>query len=69
MQSNQDDPEFPERKTNFQLTITKDKQGEDKAIMSATFSGKLKGIMGSPDVEVTNGKFENIEVKVFTEKY
>lgn len=57
-------------KNNFVLAVTKwEMLGEDKAIMSGTLAGKLKGIMGSPDVEIIDGKFEDIEVKVYNEKY
>jgi hypothetical protein len=52
------------------LVITKwDMSSTDVAIMSATFSAKLKGVLGSPDATVADGKLENIEVKVFTDRY
>ncbi len=53
-----------------QFVVTKwDMPASDMAKMSATFKAKLKGVFGSPDVVVSEGKLENIEIKVFTEKY
>lgn len=70
IQGYQENPNFPEQKTNFKIEVTKwEMQGANKAILSAKFCGKLKGLMGAPDVEFTDGVFENIEVIVYTEKY
>lgn len=55
---------------SVQLVITKwEMTSSDVANMSATFTAKLKGVLGSPDAVVTEGKLENIKVTVFTEKY
>lgn len=39
------------------------------AKMSATVTAKLKGVFGSRDVVVSEGKLENVEVTVNTDKY
>lgn len=55
---------------SVQLVITKwETTSSNAAKMSATFSAKLKGVLGSPDAVVTNGKLEDIEVTVYTDKY
>jgi hypothetical protein len=55
---------------SVELVISKwETPSPDIAMMSATFTAKLKGVFGSPDARIAEGKLENIEVKVFTEKY
>lgn len=52
------------------LSITKwEMTSADVALMSATFAAKLKGVMGSPDAKVTDGKIENVQVTVYTKPY
>lgn len=70
LQGYQENPAVPAQKTNWVFTITKwEKKSEDKVIMSATFSGKLKGLMGAKDVEFKEGKIENVEITVYTKVY
>ncbi|MFM8912716.1 MAG: hypothetical protein ACKOE6_07365 [Flammeovirgaceae bacterium] len=55
---------------SVQLVITKwEDTSANGAKMSATFTAKLRGVMGSADAVVTEGKLENIEVTVYTDKY
>lgn len=58
--------------TNYsvELNITKwEFTSADIAVMSATFAAKLKGVMGSPDATVADGKLENISVTVYKDPY
>lgn len=48
------------------FTVTQWEQlAPDRARLSATFSAKLKGVLGGRDVTITDGKVDAIEVKVF----
>lgn len=66
----QDNPTYPDQKTNFVFEITDFTRVSDEiAYISGNCHGKLKGIMGSPDVQVMNGSFQKVEVRVFTQGF
>jgi hypothetical protein len=70
VQGYQVNPKFPEQATNLVVEITKwERISPSKAKISGTFSGKLKGLIGAPDLDFQNGVFENIEVVCYTQKY
>jgi hypothetical protein len=70
VQGYQVNPKFPEQATNLVVEITKwERISVSKAKISGTFSGKLKGLMGAPDLDCQNGIFENMEVDCYTQKY
>lgn len=63
MQGYQED--VPAQKTDFTFEITKwEPKGEGQAIMSAKFSGNLKGIFGSKDAKFTDGVITDLVVTV-----
>jgi len=41
----------------------------DKALLSATFTAKLKGVLEKKEITITNGKIEGLEVMIFTDKF
>jgi hypothetical protein len=57
------------KKYVFTLKITRwERVSSEKAILSATFSGKLKGSLDAPDIVVNNGAIDDLEVRVFGDK-
>jgi hypothetical protein len=70
MHGRQDNPDFPEQKTNFTLDVSDwHRPADNMAFITCSFSGKLKGLLGAPDVELTGGSFQKVEVMIYTEKY
>lgn len=60
----------PSQLTDFVFEITSwDAQADGSVIFSARYSGTLAGILGSPDVVVTNGVIADLLVQVFTESF
>ncbi|NJM78761.1 MAG: hypothetical protein HC854_02515 [Flavobacterium sp.] len=57
-------------KVNFSFEITKwEKSSADEVIISGNFSGVLGGVLATKDIQVTNGTFTNVKVKVFNTKH
>ncbi|MFM9943713.1 MAG: hypothetical protein ACKVQB_00625 [Bacteroidia bacterium] len=66
LQGCQNNPEFPEQKTNFTVNITKwENIDENSAVISGTISGKLKGLLGARGIQFTDGIFTNVKVQIF----
>lgn len=63
--------DVPEQKTDFVFEVTKwESTGTDTALISATFSGTLVGILGaSGPVVIFNGAFNDVEVVVFPDPF
>jgi hypothetical protein len=60
----------PRQSTNFTVEITDWKvTGADEVIISGKLSGTLKGSLGSPDVTIENGQFNNVAIKIYPDKY
>jgi hypothetical protein len=61
---------IPAQPTNFSVEITAYKSlADDSALISGKFNGTLKGIFGAPSVDIQNGKFRDVTVKVFRQAY
>lgn len=59
----------PGQNTNFTVAITAWKpNGSNEAIISGKLSGLLKGVLGSSNVEIENGQFTDVAVKIFNDK-
>ncbi len=62
--------DVPEQKTDFVFEVTKwESTGTDTAVMSATFSGTLVGILGSPPAVITNGVITDLEVIIYPDPF
>lgn len=62
--------DVPEQKTNFVFEVTKwESTGTDTAVMSATFSGDLVGILGSPPAVISNGVITDLEVIIYPDPF
>ncbi len=62
--------DVPEQKTDFVFEVTKwESTGTDTAVMSATFSGGLAGILGAGPTVISNGVITDIEVVVFPDPF
>lgn len=52
------------------IEITKfEKTSDTEALISGKMNGELKGMLGSKDVKIENGVFNDVKVKVFPDKY
>ena len=62
--------DVPAQKTDFVFEVTKwESTGADTAVMSATFSGGLAGILGAGPIVISNGVITDIEVVVFPDPF
>ena len=62
--------DVPEQKTDFVFEITSwVPQDDGSVILSATYSGTLAGLIGSPPTVVTNGVITDLEVTVFADPF
>jgi hypothetical protein len=62
--------DVPEQKTDFVFEVTKwESTGATTAVMSATFSGGLVGILGAGPTTISNGVITDIEVVVYPDPF